>query len=55
MLDDETEDLVYDILEEFHGAYSKLVNDTLEKAPEHLRDLLLAMLQEKSSVYGVLK
>jgi hypothetical protein len=36
----------------FWLAYSRLIAETLKQAPEHLRPHLLAMLQDKSSVYG---
>jgi hypothetical protein len=45
-------DLLHSITEEFWREYSKLVANSLKRAPEHLHDLLLTQLQEKSSVYG---
>ena len=38
--------------DEYWEEFSKLIADKLKKAPPHLRDIFLSMMQEKSSVYG---
>ena len=49
---DEELDQLYELKNQFWLEFSNLVNQTLDKAPAHLRDYLLDMLGESSSVYG---
>lgn len=52
LMTDEEHELLSDLADGFWLSYSRLVGETLSRAPEHLRDVLLPMLQDKSSVYG---
>jgi hypothetical protein len=45
-------DLLFELKNEYWIEFSKLIAQTLKKAPAHLHDELLMMLQESSSVYG---
>lgn len=45
-------DLLFDVKSQYWHDFSELVNRTLKKVPTHLRDDLMDMLQESSSVYG---
>lgn len=45
-------DLIHVLSSKFYLQFSRLVNQTLDKAPERLRDDLAERLQEKASVYG---
>jgi hypothetical protein len=50
---DETEsDLLFEVTNQYYLDFSRLVNQTLLKVPEHLRSNLEMMLQEQSSVFG---
>jgi len=51
MTEEEIEQL-YELKNQYWLEFSKLVNQTLDKAPVHLRGYLLDMLGESSSVYG---
>lgn len=51
MTDEEHEGLA-NLADHFWLAYSRLIGETVAQAPTHLHDVLLAMLQDKSSVYG---
>jgi hypothetical protein len=45
-------DLLHVLSCKFYLQFSRLVNQTLAKAPQRLRDDLAERLQEKASVYG---
>ncbi len=51
MTEDEHIQLV-ELGDEFWEEFSKLIAAKLQKAPPHLRDIFLAMMQDKASVYG---
>lgn len=44
--------MLNDIANEYWEEFGQLVARHLTRAPQHLRDELLALLQERSSVYG---
>ena len=49
----ETEaELLHHIIEEFWKDFSKLANETINRAPLHLRSELEMRLNEKTSIYG---
>jgi hypothetical protein len=47
-------DLLYSLAQDFDEDFSKLVNETVRKAPESIRDALIAMMQDSASVYAAL-
>lgn len=49
---DEEHEKLSDLADHFWLAYSRLIGETLSQAPTHLHNNMLAMLQDKSSVYG---
>lgn len=51
MTEDEHNQLV-EICNQYWQDFSKLIARMLEKAPKHLHNELLAMMQDHSSVYG---
>lgn len=51
MSEEEYEKLVT-LGDEFWEEFSKLIAAKLKKTPSHLREVFLAMMQDKASVYG---
>lgn len=45
-------DLLFEVKSQYWLDFSKLVRETLDKVPEHMRDDLMAMMQRSSSVYA---
>ena len=45
-------DLLHVLSSKFYLQFSRLINQTLNRAPERLRDDLAERLQERASVYG---
>lgn len=43
--------VLVNLTDEYAEEFSKLVADKLNQCPKHLRDVLLEMLQKKSSVF----
>lgn len=50
----EEADLMHALAQDFYEAFSKLVNETVRKAPESIRDELIATMQDHASVYAAL-
>ena len=51
-MNEEQEELLHNLKEEFYNKYSELVGTYILKAPAELQYEFMAMLQEKSNVFS---